>query len=706
MLKLKRFVTPVLILMLLFSLSIAVEAVFHPRSDSISTGNAFAQEGVDEEPGSSPDQQSSSAVEPSEVQGVYSTSAAFSGGPSYDSGWIYLGQDESKTLTHNLGGDMDDYVIDMQYRASDVNGINLRYYGGADFGNKPAPGHSEDDRVGAYWRSLNTTNVTVYRRPEDTYAEQVRIRIWIDTGPDYDSGWVALTPGAAATTLNHGLGGNSNNYVVDMQYRSAGDGVNQRYFGGADFGAKAFNGTANNHRVGLYWRTLTNATITLFRRAEDIYADEVRIRIWISPRPTYDSGWVAINQDQAQTLMHNIGGNPDDYLVDMQFVSATNGVNKRHLGGADFGSNPPAGSSENDRVGAYWRSLTDANITIFRRAEDIYAEQVRIRIWNFWKPTSPDYDSNWVGISPDSSVTLDHSVGGSADNYHVDMLYRAPNIDGVNLRYYGGADFGTQPAPGHSAEDRVAAYWRSLTSSTITLFRRAEDTYAPDTRIRIWQMPKPDYDGGWIALGAGAAATTLSHDLGGSVADYFVDMQYRAPDANGINLRYYGGADFGNNPAPGAAENDRVGAYWRSLSTSSITVYRRPDDIYAPEVRVRIWRLTKPDYDSGWFLMTQDAAHTFTHELGGVLEGYLVDMYQWDTDIANTLNQRHLGGADFGNLPPLGYNENDRVGAYWRTLNNDEITVYRRPEDGFSDFVRIRIWSYNKSTFIPITLKD
>ena len=230
----------------------------------------------------------------------------------------------------------------MQYR-SDGSGINLRYYGGADFGARSFAGNREDDRVGAYWRRLTDSTIAVYRRPEDTYAEQVCIRIWVDPTPDWDSGWVGLTPGAAATILTHSLGGDADDYVVDMQVRSAAGGVNQRYYGGADFGATAFGGTREDDRVGLCWRSLNNSTVSLFRRAEDDYADDVRTRIWIRPTPTYDSGWVSVDPDQAKTLTHNISGNPEDYVVDMQHSSASSGVNQRYYGGADFGANPPGG---------------------------------------------------------------------------------------------------------------------------------------------------------------------------------------------------------------------------------------------------------------------------------------------------------------------------------------------------------------------------
>jgi hypothetical protein len=631
--------------------------------------------------------------------GVAALASAFSGGPAYDSGWVALNQDEAKTLTYNLGGNTDNYVVDMQYQVSGGDGVNQRYYGGADFGANTTVGHP-DDRVGAYWRSLTTTSITVYRRPEDTYAPEVRIRIWVDASPNYNSGWVALNQDQAST-LTHSLGGSADDYVVDMQYRSAADGVNQRYYGGADFGVNPAPGHNANDRVGAYWRSLSSTTITVYRRPDDTYAPEVRVRIWIRPTPTYDSGWLAMSQDQSRTLTHGIGGSTDDYVVDMQFKSAANGVNQRHYGGADFGTLPPAGMNPEDRVGAYWRTLTSASITIYRRPQDVYAEQIRIRIWRFWRPSVPSYDSGWVAFNQDQATTLTYNVGGNADNYMVDMQYRASGTDGINQRYYGGADFGAKITLGNP-DDRVGAYWRTLTSNSITVYRRPEDTFAPNIRIRIWNMPKPDYDSGWVSFSQDQAQT-LTHNLGGSYLDYLVDVQYKAADVNGVNQRHYGGADWG---AKNTTNNARMGAYWRSLSNNSITVYRRPEDIYASQIRVRLWRMASPDYASGWAAMTQDVAKDLSHNLGGLAENYLVNMLFWDTSVDNLVNQRHYGGADFGASPPAGYNPDDRVGAYWRTLTSSSITVYRRPEDGFADYAYIRIWVTPYRVYLPVVMRN
>jgi hypothetical protein len=670
---------------------------------SLPTSLSTAQESqILDDPGVILDEAAGMPPEPTAGESTQAISMAFSGGPVYDSGWVRLDQDESKTLTHNLGGEIDGYVVDMQYWSSSVDGINQRYYGGCDFGANPPAGHAADDRVGAYWRSLTTTSIIVYRRPQDTYAEKVRIRIWYDTVPDYDSGWVAM-PLNSFINLNHNLGGNSDDYIVDMQFRSSSNGVNQRNYGGIDLGAFPSPGHNANDRVGAYWQSLTNASISMLRRSEDDYAVDVRIRIWVRPTPTYDSGWILINPDQARTLTHSIGGNAADYIVDMQFNSASNGANQRHYGGADFGPIPPPGYATDDRVGAYWRTLTSSSITIYRRPEDNFAQEIRIRIWNAWKPSPPDYDSGWVAVGLDQTQTLTHTLGGSSNDYYVDMLYRASSVDATNQRYYGGMDFGAQPTSGHLTDDRVGAYWRSLNTTTITVYRRPEDTYAEEVRMRIWVMPQPDFDSGWTAL-AKNTAQTFTHNLDGSTADYLVDLQYYS-SSNGINLRYYGGMDVGAHPSAGLSVDDRLGVYWRSLDTTSITVYRRPEDIYADNVRLRIWRISVPDYNSFWVAMVQDAAQTLSHNVGGNEQNYLMTMHQYDTDEANSHNQRHLGGADFGANPPTGYNADDRVGAYWRSLTNLNLLVYRRPEDGFADYVMIRIWDYTQTLYLPLVVK-
>ncbi len=646
---------------------------------------------VDDEPGSTSSVAITSPPAMRVGENAALLAAAFSGAPVYDSGWVTLAQDEAKTLTHNLGGNTDNYVVDMQYKYSST--VNQRYYGGADFGANVSG--MENHRVGAYWRSLTDSAITVYRRPEDTFAAQVRIRIWIDSSPDYVSGWVSMAPGAAATAITHNLGGNTDDYVVDMQYRH-GSTINQRYYGGADFGTSPAPGHGENDRVALYWRTLTNSTITLFRRAEDNYADDVRVRIWVRPNPTYDSGWVSVNQDETQTLTHNLSGNPEDYVVDMQYRSQdTNGVNQRYYGGADFGDNPPSGMNADDRVGAYWRSLTNSSITVYRRPEDIYAPEVRIRIWHF--PESqfpvPGYDSGWTAINQGQAIQSVHNLGGDVDDYLVDLSFKdGAGFNGINQRAYGGMDRGANYPP---ADNRDGAYWRHLTGTDIYVFRRTEDTYADEVRVRIWVMPSPTYDSGWTAINQNQALQFI-HNLGSDPENYLVDLSFKDGDNfNGINQRAYGGMDRGANYPP--ADN-RDGAYWRHLTDTDIYVYRRAEDAYADEVRVRIWVKPWPDYDSGWTAISTEEALQFLHNLGGNPDNYLVELSFKDDNASFGICHRAYGGMDLAS--------DNRDGAYWRHLTDTDIYAYRRAEDTYADEVRFRIWVTPYHIYLPLVVRN
>jgi hypothetical protein len=176
-------------------------------------------------------------------------------------------------------------------------------------------------------------------------------------------------------------------------------------------------------------------------------------------------------------------------------------------------------------------------------------------------------------------------------------------------------------------------------------------------------------------------------------------MQFRASDANGVNQRFYGGADYGAKTILGAVD-DRVGAYWRSLDADSITVYRRPEDSYADEIRLRIWRVVPPEYDSGWVALAGDASALLAYEPCGSADSFLVNMLQYDGGGANGVNHRHFGGADFGAKITVGA-ENDRVGSYWRSLSPQEVVVYRRPEDTYAMYVRMRIWDYRHEVYLP-----
>lgn len=87
--------------------------------------------------------------------------------PNYDSGWIPLAVATSTSLVHNVGGNTDNYVVDLQFKdTGDGFGINQVFYGG-------------DDWDGASWRALTTTSIDVQRVGGDKVADEIRVRIWV-----------------------------------------------------------------------------------------------------------------------------------------------------------------------------------------------------------------------------------------------------------------------------------------------------------------------------------------------------------------------------------------------------------------------------------------------------------------------------------------------------------------------------------------------
>jgi hypothetical protein len=97
------------------------------------------------------------------------------------------------------------------------------------------------------------------------------------------------------------------------------------------------------------------------------------------PRWAYDSGWQTINPSQDILLTHNIGGNADDYVVDLQFkdVGGSWGINNSRMGGDNWVT-PDKGDGHS---GAYWQHLTNTYIHVYRQVDDTEADQIRVRIW-------------------------------------------------------------------------------------------------------------------------------------------------------------------------------------------------------------------------------------------------------------------------------------------------------------------------------------
>jgi hypothetical protein len=89
--------------------------------------------------------------------------------PAYDSGWVSLGQGATVNRTHNLGGDEDNYVVDLTCK-NGGGGINNWGVGGDA---------NSTEYYGAWWSDLSTSAITIHRWDDDTDCPSVRVRIWV-----------------------------------------------------------------------------------------------------------------------------------------------------------------------------------------------------------------------------------------------------------------------------------------------------------------------------------------------------------------------------------------------------------------------------------------------------------------------------------------------------------------------------------------------
>ena len=92
--------------------------------------------------------------------------------PDFDSDWVDVQAGSAVTITHGLGGDPGDYVVDMTFRDQYWgSGVHQNTYGG-----DMRPG---DVGKGMYWEDLTATSIRVVRMSADVRCQQVRVRIWV-----------------------------------------------------------------------------------------------------------------------------------------------------------------------------------------------------------------------------------------------------------------------------------------------------------------------------------------------------------------------------------------------------------------------------------------------------------------------------------------------------------------------------------------------
>jgi hypothetical protein len=379
-------------------------------------------------------------------------------------------------------------------------------------------------------------------------------------------------------------------------------------------------------------------------------------------------------------------------LVDVEYRStpaAGLGINQVFAGGRQAGSQALYGLSAGDQVGALWRSLDSGSGVVERLAQDIFAAQVRVRVWNFWTPSVPNFDSGFQALDPGQDLALQHGLRGDPGRYLVDLQFSSP-VYGIHQRGLGGMD--------NQYYEEVGAYWHNLDGQSVAIQRRAEGILAPATpqaRLRLWVMPRPDFDSGWSDITPGQSLV-LTHNLGGSPEDYLVDMQFSGPQL-GTHLSGYGGYDITDPSSPRAGSH--VGAAWQGLTASALTVIRAVDDLEIGQVRVRLWRVSQPAWRT-WSNMVPGWLD-FTHGLGYPAGRYFVQML-FKTYAPIGLNQQKYGGMFYGGHPTQWFVEGDDVGGYWSRLDESGIRLVRMSRDSFLEQAQVRLWVLPRRTmFMP-----
>jgi hypothetical protein len=290
-----------------------------------------------------------------------------------------------------------------------------------------------------------------------------------------------------------------------------------------------------------------------------------------------------------------------------------------------------------------------------------------------------------LDIAPNQTLTISHNFGGNPDEYSVDLWFR--DLDGglgINHESFGGMEVGGA---------FIGATWQRLTSTSIEVYRFAQDVNVDQVLLRIWVPDPPVWDSGWLDIAKGTIVT-LNHNVGGDPEAYTVGMKCRdsAVDGFGVNLRAAGGMEVAGS---------FYGAAWQKLTSSSIQVRRFKDDVAADQVRVTIYQPDPPYYDSGWLTATPDQNLVVPHNVGTNPMSYVVRLFTKDIQPdGNGLNSLYGGGFE---------SNSHFFGSAWSKLTNTSITIFRQPNDDeahSADQVRVWIYATVNKLFLPAVLRN
>ena len=283
----------------------------------------------------------------------------------------------------------------------------------------------------------------------------------------------------------------------------------------------------------------------------------------------WDSGWVPLPAGICVTFTHNLGGNPDDYAVEVWFLDTNGGmgINRRGFGGLDL---------YGDREGAHGEELTANSIDVCRGTDDPAADRVRIRVW-IPAASATSWTSPWTSIAQGQTKTFNHNLGVAPANLVVSVWFKG-TARGIHQRGFGGLAI-------NATEEMHGAHWHHLDANSVKVTRHQDDTEIDQVRVLVVAPDPPHYDSSFFPLGSGF--NPVAHGLGWSPDMMLVRGECRSP-GSGIHNWFAGGsADW---------FLGRQGVNIEQLARNSVVVMRWPQDGLCPEARIRIWKRAVPVY--------------------------------------------------------------------------------------------------------------
>ena len=263
----------------------------------------------------------------------------------------------------------------------------------------------------------------------------------------------------------------------------------------------------------------------------------------------YDSGWdlVGVAPDAfPKVYTHNVGGNPDDYLVSLECTDFS------ELGVYDC-------TNHGFNVNAHWFGLTNSTIIVWVPGSGL-PDYIRVRIYT--KPTI--YNSGWHTIlSRPDPISLSFPLGRK---FNLDNLV-------VQLDCRDDTELGTYDCTNQNFN--IDAHWYNLGLTDIKVY--VEKGSRPDAvRVRFLSET-PAYNSGWHTIGIRPDDIVIpfAHNLGGNINEYIVKLDCR----DNTELGSY---DCTN-------QFFNKGAHWYGMTNTNIHLFVSGGSI-PDDVRVRIWQ--------------------------------------------------------------------------------------------------------------------